>query len=45
MRYCRILKEIAQLPTTFSRDGRYCEFDTMSMVLVLDHWRRCVGLA
>jgi hypothetical protein len=24
---------------------RYCELDTMSMVLILEHWRRCVGLA
>jgi hypothetical protein len=23
---------------------RYCELDTMSMVLILEHWRRCVGL-
>ena len=24
---------------------RYCELDTLSMVLILEHWRRCVGLA
>lgn len=24
---------------------RYCELDTLSMVLILDHWKRCVGLA
>jgi hypothetical protein len=24
---------------------RYCELDTMSMVLILEHWRRCVGIA
>ncbi|MGH7651077.1 MAG: DUF2779 domain-containing protein, partial [Gemmatimonadaceae bacterium] len=24
---------------------RYCELDTMSMVLILEHWRRCVGLS
>ena len=24
---------------------RYCELDTMSMVLILEHWRRCAGLA
>jgi hypothetical protein len=24
---------------------RYCELDTMRMVLVLEHWRRCVELA
>jgi hypothetical protein len=23
---------------------RYCELDTLSMVLILEHWRRCVGL-
>jgi hypothetical protein len=24
---------------------RYCELDTLSMVLILEHWRRCVGIA
>ena len=24
---------------------RYCALDTLSMVLILEHWRRCVGLA
>ena len=24
---------------------RYCKLDTLSMVLILEHWRRCVGLA
>ena len=24
---------------------RYCELDTLSMVLILEHWRRCVALA
>jgi hypothetical protein len=24
---------------------RYCELDTLSMVLILEHWRRCVGLS
>jgi hypothetical protein len=24
---------------------RYCELDTLSMVLILEHWRRCVRLA
>jgi hypothetical protein len=24
---------------------RYCELDTLSMVLILEHWKRCVGLA
>jgi hypothetical protein len=24
---------------------RYCELDTLSMVLILEHWRRCTGLA
>jgi hypothetical protein len=24
---------------------RYCELDTLSMVLILEHWRRCVGVA
>jgi hypothetical protein len=23
----------------------YCELDTLSMVLILEHWRRSVGLA
>ena len=23
---------------------RYCELDTLSMVLIIEHWRRCVGL-
>jgi hypothetical protein len=24
---------------------RYCKLDTLSMVLILEHWRRCVGMA
>lgn len=24
---------------------QYCKLDTLSMVLILDHWRRCLGLA
>jgi hypothetical protein len=23
---------------------RYCALDTLSMVLILERWRRCVGL-
>jgi hypothetical protein len=24
---------------------QYCRLDTLSMVLILEHWRRCVGIA